>query len=306
MNAKNQAWLPVEFIKVGPHHLVKLVDANKLDLSFGFLSASLMLVEKKGHSIRVVSLEKWLEKATFVEESTQEQPGFIFHVARCGSTLLCQNLKNTGRFIVLGEPIFFHDIYKNDDNIPSEQRSAIVTQTLMSWRIWSGQQEKTLLLKLSSSLNLYREQIQKDFPESKVLFLYREPIAVLESMTRKVPGYLSEINNQELELINRAVAVYKTSLMTIPITLNENFASIDYTMLESHFEKIVCYFSRTPHLNSQTLLWSKEWSAKNKSSSNKTYIPQPKQNLQNFYNKHRSIIDPVFPYYKGINPIPPK
>ena len=108
--------------------------------------------------------------------------GFIFHMSRCGSTLVSRLFASLARFTVISEPTPF------DDVLAAEQ---------IPWLRWivaalgpqraSGQTH--YFLKLDAwhihSLPLIREA----FPETPWIFLYRDPLEVAVSQLRS-PGLL--------------------------------------------------------------------------------------------------------------------
>lgn len=134
---------------------------------------------------------------------------FIFHVSRCGSTLLTQLLASLPQCIVMSEPPIIdsvlrlhHDVGAAGDGIAllrhvmramGQRRSGIENKFIIKFDCWH-----------IHSLDLLRAA----FPDTPCLFLYREPQAVLASHQRQrgpqmVPGL---IHPALLPLAGRATA----------------------------------------------------------------------------------------------------
>ena len=132
--------------------------------------------------------------------------GFIFHMSRCGSTLVAQMLAALPKNIVISEapPI--------DTVIAAERtRAASLRGDWLRWVIAAlGQQrpreEQNYFIKFDSWNTLDLSFIRAVFPEVPWIFLYRDPIEVLVSQMNQrgihmVPGavekLLHDVNPQQ-------------------------------------------------------------------------------------------------------------
>jgi transcription termination factor NusB len=108
---------------------------------------------------------------------------FIFHVSRCGSTLLTQMLSSLERCIVLSEPpvvdIFFRN-YCVDVDVNEEQLQ-IFRQLIAALGQKRFDQEAHLIIKLDSWHISRLDFIRRAFPHVPMYFLYRQPQEVLAS-----------------------------------------------------------------------------------------------------------------------------
>lgn len=116
---------------------------------------------------------------------------FIFHVSRCGSTLLAQLLSLDEQNIVLAEPPIFDEVlreiaFKNPD-ISNEK----IEETLKAVVKFLGQKrtgnEQNFFIKLDSWHIFYYEKLRKLYPETPFIFSYRRPDEVIRSQTKE-PG----------------------------------------------------------------------------------------------------------------------
>lgn len=122
---------------------------------------------------------------------------FIFHTSRCGSTLLTQLLTSLPECIALSEPpvidSFLRRYYAGQHGDKAVQRLRSLITSLGQRRF---AHESHLIIKLDSwhiaSLPLFRLA----FPDTPMLFLYREPAEIIDSHRRQrgrqmVPGMVT-------------------------------------------------------------------------------------------------------------------
>lgn len=124
--------------------------------------------------------------------------GFIFHLSRCGSTLIAQMLAATPENRVLSEPD------PVDTVLRAHFRQADLTETQqVQWLQWlvgalawrREPAEKNLFIKFDCWHALFLPLIQRAFPEVPWVFVYREPLEVMASHrgrrgAQMVPGVL--------------------------------------------------------------------------------------------------------------------
>jgi hypothetical protein len=119
--------------------------------------------------------------------------GFIFHMSRCGSTLLSQMLAAAPANIVLSEAAPIDEIlrahFRNPD-VTEEQRVQWLQWLInvLAWRRQSA--EKNVFIKFDSWHVLFLPLIQRAFPDVPWIFLYREPLEVLSSATKQLGGQM--------------------------------------------------------------------------------------------------------------------
>lgn len=123
--------------------------------------------------------------------------GFIFHMSRCGSTLVAQMLAASPANIVVSEPEpldaivqlpFFYGI------APEHHVAAVRAMVLALGRNRSGASRR-FFVKVDSWHALFLPLFRQAFPDTPWIFLYRDPVEVLVSQKRMrgqqaVPGVL--------------------------------------------------------------------------------------------------------------------
>jgi hypothetical protein len=118
--------------------------------------------------------------------------GFLFHMSRCGSTLVSQMLAALPRNIVLSEAGPLDDVLRanvRDPRVTDEQRIAWLRGMVSAL----GQRragEDRLFVKFDAWHTLYLPLIQAAFPGVPWVFLYRDPVEVLVSQCRQPASYL--------------------------------------------------------------------------------------------------------------------
>jgi hypothetical protein len=124
--------------------------------------------------------------------------GFIFHMSRCGSTLMAQMLAALPQNIVISEaPLIDTALRANlrDARVTEEQRVTWLRGLISALGQARNPGERHLLIKFDSWSILDLPIIRRAFPETPWIFLYRDPVEVLVSQIRQrgsqmVPGVL--------------------------------------------------------------------------------------------------------------------
>lgn len=116
--------------------------------------------------------------------------GFVFHVSRCGSTLIAQALAALAQNIVVAEAGPIDGVlqaHHHDPAISDEQRMAWLRWIVGAFGRPRSKQERHLVIKFDSWHTHDLPLIRHAFPEVPWIFVYRDPIEVLVSHGR-MPG----------------------------------------------------------------------------------------------------------------------
>jgi hypothetical protein len=125
-----------------------------------------------------------------------EPTAIIFHVSRCGSTLLSQLLSLDPQHIVLSEVPFFDELLRLHYKIPASD-IAQNDKWLQSAVHFYGQkrsgEEQHLFIKADCWHIFFYERLRKLYPNTPFILLYRSPGEVLRSQQKRrgmqsVPG----------------------------------------------------------------------------------------------------------------------
>jgi len=119
--------------------------------------------------------------------------GFIFHMSRCGSTLISQMLAVRPENLVISEADPIDGVLRahlRDPTITAEQQAMWLRLLLQVFgqRRFAG--ETHLFVKFDCWHTLCLPLIQRAFPGVPWIFIYREPVEVLASHRRQIGGQM--------------------------------------------------------------------------------------------------------------------
>ncbi len=128
-------------------------------------------------------------------ELAEERPGvppagFIFHLSRCGSTLISQMLAALPQHLVLSEPPPLNTVLgarRRDPQIGEAQQIGWLRGLVGALCQPRGGQERRAFIKFDSWNVLDLPLIRRAFPDVPWIFLYRDPVEVLVSH-QTMPG----------------------------------------------------------------------------------------------------------------------
>jgi hypothetical protein len=115
--------------------------------------------------------------------------GFIFHVGRCGSTLLAKVLARSRENMVFSEALAHNLVWKA---LPECPGSAVefYRRLLLAMGRRRLSSYRSHFIKFTSYNIMEFALIRAAFPDTPALFLFRQPDAVLESSEREVQPFL--------------------------------------------------------------------------------------------------------------------
>jgi len=125
---------------------------------------------------RRVAIEEWDDSAS------RDPSGLIFHISRCGSTLISQMLKVIPGVTVFSEPPPVDFVVRTSefDIDESEERHAKWLRSIVR-ALGSGVGEGAYVLKLDCWHTVDLPLFRRAFPAVPWIFLYRDPLEVLAS-----------------------------------------------------------------------------------------------------------------------------
>ncbi len=111
--------------------------------------------------------------------------GFIFHMSRCGSTLVAQMLAAVPDNIVISEAAPLDAIVQLARHLPEETAIAALRAMIAVFGRKRGGREQHYFIKLDFWHPLALPLFRKAFPDVPWIFLYRDPTEVLVSQIRQ-------------------------------------------------------------------------------------------------------------------------
>lgn len=113
--------------------------------------------------------------------------GLIFHVARCGSTLVSQLLKQQGDIVVYAEPPPVNEILRPPQPWP---RADLIGALRSLGEAFAGHAQRPYVIKCTSWNTLYCELLTEAFPGTPWVLCLRDPVEVCVSLLQRPPGWL--------------------------------------------------------------------------------------------------------------------
>jgi hypothetical protein len=118
---------------------------------------------------------------------TLQPTAFIFHVSRCGSTLLCQLLSKLPSCIVVSEPPVIDSLlrFQSEQGLTVQDRVDGLRKVIFALGQKTSVSAQHFFLKFDSWHIHHMSLIRQAFPDTPCLFLYRDPQDVLASHRRQ-------------------------------------------------------------------------------------------------------------------------
>ena len=115
--------------------------------------------------------------------------GIVYHVGRCGSTLVSQLLRQHERLVVYSEPLAVNDVL-----VPPQEwsRAELVGALRTLGACFAGHAGKPWVVKLSSWNTLYCDMVAEAFPATPWVLCVRDPLEVCVSLLERRPGWLRD------------------------------------------------------------------------------------------------------------------
>ncbi|MDN3583368.1 sulfotransferase [Mucilaginibacter flavus] len=143
-------------------------------------------------------VEEWAEGLNSIEPTA-----FIFHISRCGSTLISQLLAASGKHIVLPEVPFFDQLLRlphQHANFTSKAVSELLRIAVRYYGQKKNECEQHLFIKTDSWHMFFYKQLRELYPNTPFILMYRNPNEVFSSL-KKIPGLQSVPGLIEPEVI---------------------------------------------------------------------------------------------------------
>jgi hypothetical protein len=231
-------------------------------------------------SFRSVSTPEMLLQWSEAMQNVQPA-ALIFHVSRCGSTLLSQMLSLDPQNIVLSEVPFLDEILRmpfNNKGWNSEKCINYLHAALKFYGQKRNNSEQNLFIKTDSWHVHFYDLLRKAFPKIPFILLYRNPAEVLQSQQKRpgmhaIPGVIEQQLfgfrggielNPDLHLANVLASYFRQMLhiantdpFALPFNYRDgikNLATKIYTItgrdvsavLEEQFESRSRYHAKEP------------------------------------------------------------
>lgn len=166
----------------------------------------------------------------------QDPAGFVFHMSKCGSTLMAKALDQPDNQMIIKEPTPLHEnlwqyLTDNWQNpvAPTVDNLRLIRNLIQLLGRLRTPKQRSYYVRFRSWNITFVEIIQQAFPETPCLFMYRDPVKVMSSILNKPTTGLPRLNDSE-------AAAFITQKS------RENLTSMDALHYFTSFYKQYLYF----------------------------------------------------------------
>ena len=167
-----------------------------------FRYATQSLIEKQGLGNCFTTDIQILASEELALDNLQEPAGFVFHMSKCGSTLMAKVLDQPATQMIIKEPTPLHEnLWQYLTNnwqeavVPTAENLRLIRNLIQLLGRPRIPGQKTYYVRFRSWLIAFVEIIQQAFPDTPSLFMYRDPVKVMASILNKPTTGLPRLND---------------------------------------------------------------------------------------------------------------
>lgn len=172
------------------------------DLPFFHMTVESLTEANEAGELGTVSLS-FDELRTIVGNCVPEPSGMIFHIGRCGSTLVSRMVgHDTGRFVLReAAPIGgLHRASAGSELVPTFTIEQAFNDVLVCFDRFAAARGQRVIVKHSSWESFSMGRVAEMLPTTPFVFVYRDPLATVESSLDGHPGWASRLHQPRAEL----------------------------------------------------------------------------------------------------------
>ena len=183
-------WTPIRLDFSGPAPTVDWADLSAVRFVEPFFDETVARWASGPHARRLV--RTGLEALVALDSQPSLEPaGMIFHLSRCGSTLVSRLLGTLPGVVVAAEPAPLNALLGLDpDRVDEAALVAVVRALVRALGRCRHGDERRLVLKCTSWNVRRRALLAAAFPETPWIWVQRDPARVLASLLATPPGWL--------------------------------------------------------------------------------------------------------------------
>lgn len=172
-----------------PRGIVRWVKVPSTGFAESFFSQTYDRFFKSGEPVIETGLDALQE---FVQANKCQPPSvFIFHVGRCGSTLIANGIRNATSGLVMAEAETINAVIASLLVNDFQPRGVTILKNLvLSYGNMGNTGSGHYAIKFSSWNVLVERQIRALFPTVPVILVFRDPLSVFKSFIRKPAAWM--------------------------------------------------------------------------------------------------------------------
>ena len=190
MSRHSAAWVPSGIRWNGADPMVEWCHLGDLRATDSFFEQTVDRAMRQpfnllfGHRTPLHELEQ-------AQQAELKLAGLIFHMSRCGSTVVSQMLGALERNVVLSEPAALDQVVRLPTRLPDMRDRLVPLMRGMVAALGRKRRvERDLVIKLDAWHVLLLPLFRRAFPAVPWVFVYREPLEVLASLARSRPAQM--------------------------------------------------------------------------------------------------------------------
>ena len=167
-----------------------------------FRYATQNLIEQRGLGNCFTTDIELLASKDITLDNPQDPAGFVFHMSKCGSTLMSKILDQPDNQIIVKEPTPLHEnlwqyLTNNWQNAvePTDENLRIIRNLIQMLGRRRLPNQELYYVRFRSWNIAFVEIIQQAFPDTPNLFMYRDPVKVMASILNKPTTGLPRLND---------------------------------------------------------------------------------------------------------------
>lgn len=181
-------WTPVAIDLDSPTPSVEWGDFGSLRFTEPFFDEA---VARWAATSRRRTVRTELDALAVLDQAPSLEPsGFIFHMSRCGSTLLTRLLQQISGCVVVSEPAIVNNVLLADEaNVDDETRLRLIRLLIRALGRQRFGDERHYVVKLSSWNIRKAALFRSAFPQASLVWLQRKPAEVIASLLGREPEW---------------------------------------------------------------------------------------------------------------------
>lgn len=235
-------WIPSELMSVGKRTMVRWIHPGAQPLfQDPFFSQSVDALVSANSPQKLTPLDELVKL-----QAVKAPRGFIFHVSRCGSTLVSRSLAAVPSHRVIAEASPVNQLLLAEDLDP--QLKAQLLKGLIH-ALCGSSAETACVFKFTSWNLLFLKQILVLFPATPWVFIYREPADVMRSLTARPPRWAGNqmlarsAGNTQPERLSQTVQLLE-SMFKAPLPhVTRLMLAVNYSQLPDAIFDIAAHFN---------------------------------------------------------------
>jgi hypothetical protein len=195
-------WCPARIYRSAGVWLVDWIDLGPNLFTDPFFDITLRACMRRPFNLAIRPQTR-LDELPELDPEAVPPSGFIFHLSRCGSTLITRVFGANPATIALSEPGPVDDVLRAsrfDPGVSDAWRISRLRAVVSALGRRRHPGQRNLVIKLDAWHAFDLELVERAFPGVPWFFVYRDPVEVMVSQERAFSWFMSLINSSLLDL----------------------------------------------------------------------------------------------------------